>query len=37
MKIKTSIKKICKNCIIVKREKKLINTCKFSNHKQRQK
>nr|YP_009170366.1 ribosomal protein L36 [Babesia orientalis]ALE29366.1 ribosomal protein L36 [Babesia orientalis] len=37
MKIKTSIKKLCENCIIIKRHKRLINICSNNRHKYRQK
>jgi large subunit ribosomal protein L36 len=37
MKIRTSIKKICINCIILKRKKILRIICSTLKHKQRQK
>ncbi|MBI1984914.1 MAG: 50S ribosomal protein L36 [Candidatus Wildermuthbacteria bacterium] len=36
MKVRASIKKICKNCKIVRRERKLYVVCKNPKHKQRQ-
>ncbi|WP_458659100.1 50S ribosomal protein L36 [Candidatus Vidania fulgoroideorum] len=36
MKVATSIKKICKNCKIIKRKKKIFNICIIKKHKQRQ-
>jgi len=36
MKVKPSVKKICSNCKIVKREGKVIVICKNPRHKQRQ-
>jgi len=36
MKVKPSVKKICKNCKIIKREGKVIVICKNPRHKQRQ-
>lgn len=37
MKLKTSIKKICNNCKIIYRNKKLINICNNYRHKYKQK
>ncbi|EAN30401.1 Ribosomal protein L36 family protein (apicoplast) [Theileria parva strain Muguga] len=38
MKTKTSIKQICNLCKIVRRNKRLVNTCKLhKNHKHKQK
>nr|QKG04102.1 ribosomal protein L36 [Babesia gibsoni] len=37
MKIKTSIKLLCNNCKIIKRNKKLINICINLKHKYKQK
>jgi len=36
MKVKPSVKKICSNCRIIKREGKVIVICKNPRHKQRQ-
>ncbi|MGX7576539.1 50S ribosomal protein L36 [Candidatus Vidania fulgoroideorum] len=36
MKVRASIKKICKNCKLVKRKGKLYNICIIKKHKQRQ-
>lgn len=36
MKVKPSVKKICKNCKVIKREGKVIIICKNPRHKQRQ-
>ncbi|MGX7576961.1 50S ribosomal protein L36 [Candidatus Vidania fulgoroideorum] len=36
MKVSTSIKKICKNCKVVKRKKKNYIICVLKRHKQRQ-
>jgi large subunit ribosomal protein L36 len=36
MKVKPSVKKMCKNCKIIKREGKVIVICKNPRHKQRQ-
>ncbi|MCH8986571.1 50S ribosomal protein L36 [Patescibacteria group bacterium] len=36
MKVQSSIKKICKDCKIVKRKRKLYVICKTGKHKQRQ-
>ncbi|MDD3818724.1 MAG: 50S ribosomal protein L36 [Actinomycetota bacterium] len=36
MKVRPSVKKICKSCKIVKREGKIIVICKNPRHKQRQ-
>ncbi|MDP2637367.1 MAG: 50S ribosomal protein L36 [bacterium] len=36
MKIRAAIKRVCKNCKIVKRERKLYVICKNPKHKQRQ-
>ncbi|MDD3628347.1 MAG: 50S ribosomal protein L36 [Actinomycetota bacterium] len=36
MKVRPSVKKICKSCKIVKREGKVIVICKNPRHKQRQ-
>nr|AXX76202.1 ribosomal protein L36 [Babesia duncani] len=38
MKIRSSVRKICKNCKIIRRYNKLSNICNtFKKHKQRQK
>ncbi|XZR52961.1 MAG: 50S ribosomal protein L36 [Candidatus Carsonella ruddii] len=36
MKIRSSIKKICNKCLIVKRNKKIFVICFFKKHKQKQ-
>ncbi|MBN2072597.1 MAG: 50S ribosomal protein L36 [Actinobacteria bacterium] len=36
MKVKPSVKKICNNCRIIKREGKIMVICKNPRHKQRQ-
>ncbi|MBI2033973.1 MAG: 50S ribosomal protein L36 [Candidatus Liptonbacteria bacterium] len=36
MKVKASIKKICKSCKVIKREGRLFVICKNPKHKQRQ-
>ena len=36
MKVRSSIKKICKDCKIVKRDGRLYVICKIPKHKQRQ-
>ncbi len=36
MKVKSSVKKRCKDCKIVKRKGKIYVICKNPNHKQRQ-
>ncbi|MFC1663199.1 50S ribosomal protein L36 [Patescibacteria group bacterium] len=36
MKVRSSVKKICKNCKIVKRGKRLYVICDNPKHKQRQ-
>jgi large subunit ribosomal protein L36 len=36
MKVKPSVKKICKDCKIIKREGKVMVICKNPRHKQRQ-
>ena len=36
MKVRPSIKKLCKNCRIIKREGRLLVICMNSKHKQRQ-
>jgi large subunit ribosomal protein L36 len=36
MKIRSSIKKRCKNCLIIKRHGKLLIICINSKHKQKQ-
>ncbi len=36
MKVRASIKKLCKNCHVVKRNNKLFILCKIKKHKQRQ-
>nr|YP_009122097.1 50S ribosomal protein L36 [Choreocolax polysiphoniae]AJH65855.1 50S ribosomal protein L36 [Choreocolax polysiphoniae] len=37
MKVRVSIKKICKKCCIIRRYRKIIITCENPKHKQRQK
>ena len=36
MKVRASVKKICKDCVIVKRKRVLRVICKNPKHKQRQ-
>ncbi|NQU77426.1 50S ribosomal protein L36 [Candidatus Falkowbacteria bacterium] len=36
MKVKSSVKKICKDCIIVRRKKRVRVICSNPKHKQRQ-
>ncbi|MBF13520.1 MAG: 50S ribosomal protein L36 [Legionellales bacterium] len=36
MKVRASVKKICRFCKVVKRKRKVLVICKFSKHKQRQ-
>ncbi|UOQ33165.1 50S ribosomal protein L36 [Candidatus Vidania fulgoroideae] len=36
MKVRSSVKKICKFCKIIKRKKKIFVICKSKKHKQRQ-
>ncbi|MGX7458826.1 50S ribosomal protein L36 [Candidatus Vidania fulgoroideorum] len=36
MKVRSSIKKICKLCSIIKRKGRILNICIIKNHKQRQ-
>ncbi len=36
MKVKPSVKKICKSCKVIKREGRVIIICKNPRHKQRQ-
>lgn len=36
MKVKASVKKICKNCQVIRREKRLRVICENPKHKQRQ-
>ncbi len=36
MKVRASVKKICKNCQIVRRKGRVFVTCKTPKHKQRQ-
>jgi len=36
MKVRPSVKKMCKNCKVIKREGKVIIICKNPRHKQRQ-
>jgi len=36
MKVKPSVKKICNNCRIIKREGKVMVICKNPRHKQKQ-
>nr|YP_009193369.1 ribosomal protein L36 [Nitzschia sp. IriIs04]BAT70294.1 ribosomal protein L36 [Nitzschia sp. IriIs04] len=37
MKVRSSVKKICKNCNVIKRKKKIMIICINLKHKQRQK
>ncbi|MCX6745459.1 MAG: 50S ribosomal protein L36 [Candidatus Parcubacteria bacterium] len=36
MKVRTSVKKICKDCKVIRREKRVWVICKNPKHKQRQ-
>ncbi|MFA5029487.1 MAG: 50S ribosomal protein L36 [Patescibacteria group bacterium] len=36
MKVRSSVKKICKDCKLVRRKKRLVVICKNPKHKQRQ-
>ncbi len=36
MKVQASVKKICRNCKIVRRNRKVLVICKDKRHKQRQ-
>ncbi|MBU0707468.1 50S ribosomal protein L36 [Patescibacteria group bacterium] len=36
MKVRASVKKICKDCKIIRRHKRLVAICKNPKHKQRQ-
>jgi len=36
MKVRTSVKKICNSCRVIRREGKVIIICKNPRHKQRQ-
>ncbi len=36
MKVRASVKKICKNCKVIRREGRLVCICKNPKHKQRQ-
>ncbi|MEK7649713.1 MAG: 50S ribosomal protein L36 [Patescibacteria group bacterium] len=36
MKVRASVKKICNNCKLVKRQRRLFIVCKNPKHKQRQ-
>ncbi|PIR41731.1 MAG: 50S ribosomal protein L36 [Candidatus Yanofskybacteria bacterium CG10_big_fil_rev_8_21_14_0_10_37_15] len=36
MKVRASVKKMCKNCKLVKRKGRLYCVCKTAKHKQRQ-
>nr|AYJ22367.1 ribosomal protein L36 [Avrainvillea sp. HV04061] len=36
MKVRASIKKICKNCRLIRRKNKRLIICSISKHKQRQ-
>lgn len=36
MKVRASVKKICKDCQVVRRNKRLVVICKTAKHKQRQ-
>nr|BCQ06562.1 ribosomal protein L36 [Nitzschia putrida] len=37
MKVRSSVKKICKHCNVIKRKKKIMIICVNLKHKQRQK
>ena len=36
MKVRSSVKKICKDCQVVRRKKRVMVICKTAKHKQRQ-
>ena len=36
MKVRSSVKKICKDCQVVRRKKRVVVICKNAKHKQRQ-
>ncbi|MDP3964152.1 MAG: 50S ribosomal protein L36 [bacterium] len=36
MKVRASVKKMCKECKVVRRKKRLVVLCKTPKHKQRQ-
>ncbi|MFA5188365.1 MAG: 50S ribosomal protein L36 [Patescibacteria group bacterium] len=36
MKVRTSVKKICKDCKVIRRKKRVWVICKIAKHKQRQ-
>ena len=36
MKVRASVKKICRNCKVIRRGKRLYVICKTAKHKQRQ-
>ncbi len=36
MKVRSSVKKMCKNCKIIRRNNKVVCLCKNPKHKQRQ-
>ncbi|MEK7181033.1 MAG: 50S ribosomal protein L36 [Patescibacteria group bacterium] len=36
MKVRSSVKKICKDCRVVKRQRRIFIICKNPKHKQRQ-
>ncbi|MBI3273957.1 MAG: 50S ribosomal protein L36 [Candidatus Colwellbacteria bacterium] len=36
MKVRASVKKMCKDCQMVRRKKRLFILCKIAKHKQRQ-
>ncbi|MCC6405131.1 MAG: 50S ribosomal protein L36 [Candidatus Yanofskybacteria bacterium] len=36
MKVRASVKPMCKNCKLVRRKKRLYCVCKIAKHKQRQ-
>jgi len=36
MKVRASVKKICKDCKVIRRKKRVMIICKTAKHKQRQ-
>ncbi len=36
MKVRASVKKICKDCKVIRRNKRVMIICKIAKHKQRQ-
>lgn len=36
MKVRSSVKKICRDCKVIRRSRRLVVICKIAKHKQRQ-